>query len=360
MQPTRSGGPDQRVVPRPRPKPSADRPSARYRRPGAAAVRDAGAARGHAPDAHPRAWRRRACGRLAGAGPARRAGHRGRRIAGCGGSSVARAGRWPPWVWPWPCSRERCGCCRSGTPAAPRIDPLMGLIAVSCAIYGIVAGVFLPGPRRGHWKGGVSQPRRGLPDTRATPARFSPPVQKVVDERLANVDPAAQSPCAAVRLPTAIRRRASPGPAGHRPDHDAVGGAAASPPEALDVATGGAESTDRRRRGHRQPSDAGTPRPVQCAGSAPTAEPISVAAMRLSAGGSSTAGRRAGRAGRRDSGAGPGAPVGDAPDGRGTRPWPTSGGQDDDGVGRPVRRHGPSRRSPPRMDRPAPAADDTR
>ena len=47
---------------------------------------------------------------------------------------------------------------------APHLDPLTGLIALSCAVYGIVAGVFLPGPRRGHWKGGVSQPRRGLPD----------------------------------------------------------------------------------------------------------------------------------------------------------------------------------------------------
>ena len=84
--------------------------------------------------------------------------------------------------------------------SAPHLDPLTGLVAVSCAIYGIVAGVFLPGPRRGHWKGGVSQPRRGLPDTRTTPARFSPPVQKVVDERLANVSLPRVS-MASVRLP---------------------------------------------------------------------------------------------------------------------------------------------------------------
>ncbi len=70
---------------------------------------------------------------------------------------------------------------------APRIDPLFGLVAVSCAVYGIIAGVFLPGPRRGQWKGGVSQPRRGMSDVRLTPARFSPQVQKLVDERLANM-----------------------------------------------------------------------------------------------------------------------------------------------------------------------------
>jgi hypothetical protein len=69
----------------------------------------------------------------------------------------------------------------------PRIDLLVGLIALACATYGVVAGVFLPGPHREHWKGGISQPHRGLPQTRATPARFSPPVQKVVDERLSNV-----------------------------------------------------------------------------------------------------------------------------------------------------------------------------
>jgi hypothetical protein len=69
----------------------------------------------------------------------------------------------------------------------PRIDWLVGLIGAACAIYGLVAGVFLDGPHRAHWKGGVSQPRRGVPDTRAKPARFSPPVQKVVDERLTNV-----------------------------------------------------------------------------------------------------------------------------------------------------------------------------
>ncbi len=70
---------------------------------------------------------------------------------------------------------------------APHIDPLVGLIAVTCAIGGIVGGAFLPGPRRSHWKGGESRPRRGMPQTRTSPARFSPPVQKVVDERFANV-----------------------------------------------------------------------------------------------------------------------------------------------------------------------------
>ena len=72
--------------------------------------------------------------------------------------------------------------------ALPRVDPLVGLLAAACAIYGLVAGAFLDGPHRVHWKGGVSQPRRGVPQTRATPARFSPPVQKVVDQRLADVD----------------------------------------------------------------------------------------------------------------------------------------------------------------------------
>jgi hypothetical protein len=84
--------------------------------------------------------------------------------------------------------------------SAPHLDPLTGLVALSCAIYGIVAGVFLPGPRRGHWKGGVSQPRRGLPDTRTSPARFSPPIQKVVDERLANLSLSRVS-MSSVRLP---------------------------------------------------------------------------------------------------------------------------------------------------------------
>ena len=69
----------------------------------------------------------------------------------------------------------------------PRIDWLVGLLAAACALYGLIAGVFLDGPHRAHWKGGVSQPRRGVPETRATPARFSPPVQKVVDQRLTNV-----------------------------------------------------------------------------------------------------------------------------------------------------------------------------
>lgn len=71
--------------------------------------------------------------------------------------------------------------------ALPRLDPLVGLIAVACALYGLAAGVFLDGPHRAHWKGGVSQPHRGVPQTRSTPARFSPPVQKVVDEHLSDL-----------------------------------------------------------------------------------------------------------------------------------------------------------------------------
>ena len=98
--------------------------------------------------------------------------------------------------------------------AAPRIDPLVGLIALSRApSTASCAGVFLPGPRRGHWKGGVSQPRRGLPETRATPARFSPPVQKVVDERLASVgrapDVAARRAERATPKPMTTRHRAT-------------------------------------------------------------------------------------------------------------------------------------------------------
>ena len=45
-----SGGQDERAAPRPRQEPSADRSSPGCRRPGAAAVRHPGAARGHAPD----------------------------------------------------------------------------------------------------------------------------------------------------------------------------------------------------------------------------------------------------------------------------------------------------------------------
>ena len=86
--------------------------------------------------------------------------------------------------------------------SVPRIDWLVGLLAAACAIYGLIAGAFLDGPRRGHWKGGISQPRRGVPETRATPARFSPPVQKVVDERLTNVR------LPQVSLPSAARLKA--------------------------------------------------------------------------------------------------------------------------------------------------------
>ncbi len=99
-----------------------------------------------------------------------------------------------------PVDRGALGLLSLQDAAAPRIDPLIGPIAVACAIYGIGAGIFLPGPRRGHWKGGVSQPRRGLPDTRATPARFSPPVQKVFDERLATLT-LPRITVSAIRLP---------------------------------------------------------------------------------------------------------------------------------------------------------------
>ena len=114
-----------------------------------------------------------------------------------------------------------------------RIDPLMGLIAVSCAIYGIVAGVFLPGPRRAHWKGGASQPRRGLPETRTSPARFSPPVQKVVDERLANIDLSRVS-LSAVRLPS-VRLPSRGTPLSDDAVDDGDGSLTAIPPAAVDT-----------------------------------------------------------------------------------------------------------------------------
>ncbi|MET0771845.1 MAG: hypothetical protein ABWZ82_02075, partial [Candidatus Limnocylindrales bacterium] len=84
----------------------------------------------------------------------------------------------------------------------PRVAWLVGLLAAACAIYGLVAGAFLDGPHRAHWKGGISQPHRGVPETRATPARFSAPVQKVVDERLTNVH------LPQVSLPSAARLKA--------------------------------------------------------------------------------------------------------------------------------------------------------
>jgi len=116
---------------------------------------------------------------------------------------------------------------------APRLDPLTGLIALSCAIYGIVAGAFLPGPRRGHWKGGVSQPRRGLPSTRTTPARFSPPVQRVVDERLANVS-LSRASLSAVRLPSV--RLPARGTTGAAAATDAVDGTLAAAPDVASAA----------------------------------------------------------------------------------------------------------------------------
>lgn len=162
-------------------------------------------------------------------------------------------------------------------PTAPRIDPLMGLIAVSCAVYGIVAGVFLPGPRRGHWKGGVSQPRRGLPDTRTTPARFSPPVQKVVDERLANVT-LPRVTLAAVRLP---------GRSADASGQDLLLVAPATPPSVAGSAgTPGttpvpplSEADDADATEAVAPIDTDGPRPVPRIPA--KEEPLSVAALRL-------------------------------------------------------------------------------
>lgn len=111
-----------------------------------------------------------------------------------------------------------------GDGSLPRIDPLAGLVALSCAVLAIVAGAFLPGPRRDHWKGGPSRPHRGLPETRTTPARFSPPVQKVVDERL--------TPLPRPHLPRiALPHRAHPGTTGT--DEERIG--AGQDPASLDA-----------------------------------------------------------------------------------------------------------------------------
>ncbi|MCY7417159.1 MAG: hypothetical protein LH650_01440 [Chloroflexi bacterium] len=153
--------------------------------------------------------------------------------------------------------------------AAPRIDPLIGLLAVSCAVYGIVAGAFLPGPRRGHWKGGPSQPRRGVPDMRTSPARFSAPVQKVVDERLVNMSfnrlamPAVRLP--SVKLPSRVTAAAPVDATGDRdssPGQQSLSAAAISAQPVPDV------DMDAPTMVHRiLTSD----------------EPLSVAAMRLAA-----------------------------------------------------------------------------
>ncbi|MBX3032073.1 MAG: hypothetical protein KF809_18160 [Chloroflexi bacterium] len=128
-----------------------------------------------------------------------------------------------------------------GDGSLPRIDPLAGLVAFSCAILAIVAGAFLPGPRRDHWKGGPSRPHRGLPETRTTPARFSPAVQKVVDERL--------TPLPRPHLPRiALPHRAHPGigtdeqPIAVGQDPTTLDAPAAAPAAAPDVtpATSGA------------------------------------------------------------------------------------------------------------------------
>lgn len=112
-----------------------------------------------------------------------------------------------------------------GDASVPRIDPLMGILAFACAVLGIGAGAFLPGPRRSHWKGGTSRPQRGLPDTRTTPARFSPPVQRVVDERLSTLSRPHLPHLPHVALPA---RRPSTDPA--EPDDDEAADEAADVP----------------------------------------------------------------------------------------------------------------------------------
>jgi len=155
-------------------------------------------------------------------------------------------------------------------PAAPRIDPLVGLLAVSCAVYGIVAGAFLPGPRRGHWKGGPSQPRRGVPDMRTSPARFSAPVQKVVDERLANMS-FSRLAMPAVRLPSVKlpRRVSAASPVDATGDRD-------SSPRVPEAPAAAALST--------QPvEDVDMDAPTMVHRILTSDEPLSVAAMRLAA-----------------------------------------------------------------------------
>ena len=172
---------------------------------------------------------------------------------------------------------------------APRIDPLVGLIALSCAIYGIVAGVFLPGPRRGHWKGGASQPRRGLPTTRTTPARFSPPVQKVVDERLASVSLSRVS-LSALRIPS-MRLPSRPakttdeepeeidGALTAAPSIGSTAGAASAAPKV--TATTDAEA-DGDAASTTEPEADGTDVPTLIHRILTGDEPLSVSAMRLS------------------------------------------------------------------------------
>jgi len=177
--------------------------------------------------------------------------------------------------------------------SVPHIDPWVGLVGLACALYGIVAGAFLPGPRRGHWKDGESRPRRGLPQTRTSPARFSPPVQKVVDERLASV--------ALPRISlAAVRTRGDKAAGG---DASLAAASPADPPAPADNGPAADQSLAEVHPGiHRIGSEAGSPgpEPISVAGALPLAEPssaigpvpaaeassedepLSVAAMRLS------------------------------------------------------------------------------
>lgn len=187
-------------------------------------------------------------------------------------------------------------------PTAPHIDPLVGLIAVSCAVGGIVGGAFLPGPRRGHWKGGESRPRRGLPETRTSPARFSPPVQKVVDERLASVSfssvrlrtvrlPAARLP--ALRLPS---RATAPEDAD---DDEGSGGLTAVPlavtltaRSSASVAPAPSSDADATEAVHAPVIEPTIPTGVHriVPATAAEPEPLSVSAMRLASAAQMTAG----------------------------------------------------------------------
>ncbi len=175
---------------------------------------------------------------------------------------------------------------------APHIDPLVGLVGVSCAIYGIVSGVFLPGPRRAHWKGGASQPRRGLAGDRTSPARFSPPVQKVVDERLTNRSlPRVARPAArrasvrplVVAAPPVPAAAPKPAPATVATPAPAPTGATVAAPSPGAASTVPASTNEPGAPAVAAPPDVPKPPAGVHRIAVTEAEPLSVAAMRLAA-----------------------------------------------------------------------------
>ena len=65
--------------------------------------------------------------------------------AGCAGWSAGPAGSWPRWAWPRAILTGALWLLSLQDASVPRIDWLVGLLAVACAIYGLVAGAFLDG-----------------------------------------------------------------------------------------------------------------------------------------------------------------------------------------------------------------------